>query len=147
MRTIFSSPYQTFSKFATYLPDGWEANESNRCYSGSRNIKAHTAAAATTTRWCGDEVTPKFCKLRLKLSKMIARGLILLGFRPSGMRTGQESVEEEGHTSGLWRGEGRENHGSREAYHLIFNFLCEEIRGLFGKRREGSILLFFVLWS
>ena len=133
MRTISSSPYQTPSKFATYLPDGWEANESNRCYSGSRNIKAHAAATTTATRWCRDEVTSKFCKLRLKLSQMIARGLIFLGFRPSGMRTGQESVEEEGHTSGLWSGEVKEDHGSREAYHLIFNFLCEEISGLFGK--------------
>jgi hypothetical protein len=26
---------------------------------------------------------------------MVARGLVLLGFRPSGMRTGQESLEEE----------------------------------------------------
>ncbi len=32
---------------------------------------------------------------------MIARGFILLGFRPSGMRTGHGSLEEGGHTSSL----------------------------------------------
>jgi hypothetical protein len=78
---------------------------------------------------------------------MIARGLILLGFRPSGMRTGQESLEEEGHTSSLWSGESARDYGSREAYHLIFYFLSENISALFVKGREGSILLFFVRWS
>jgi hypothetical protein len=78
---------------------------------------------------------------------MIAGGLILLGFRPSGMRTGQESLEEEGHTSTLWSDESAGNYGSREAYHLIFYFLPEGISALFVKGRERSILLFFVRWS
>jgi hypothetical protein len=117
MQTISSSPYQTLSKFCSYLSDGWEANESNRGYPGSRNIEAHTAGAATTTaRWCGDKLASKFCKLRLELSQMVARGLILLGFRPSSMRTGQESLEEGGHTSSLWNGERAGNYGSREAH-------------------------------
>jgi hypothetical protein len=37
-----SSAFQNF----TYLSDGWEANESNRGYPGSRNIEAHTGTAA-----------------------------------------------------------------------------------------------------
>jgi hypothetical protein len=78
---------------------------------------------------------------------MIARGLILLGFKPSGMRTGQESLEEGEHTSSLWNGERAGYYGSREAYHLIFYFLSEDISALFVKGREGSILLFFVRWS
>lgn len=78
---------------------------------------------------------------------MVARGLILLGFRPSGMRTGQESLEEGGHTSSLWCDESAGNYGSREAYHLIFYFLSEEISALVVKGRKGSILLFFVRWS
>lgn len=87
----------------TYLSDGWESNESDRGYPGSRDIEAHTATAATTTtRWCGDKVASKFCKLRLELPQMIARGLVLLGFRPSGVRTGQKSLGEGGHTSSLW---------------------------------------------
>lgn len=35
-----------FPKVVTYLSDGWEANESNRGYPGSRNIEAHTGTAA-----------------------------------------------------------------------------------------------------
>jgi hypothetical protein len=65
---------------------------------------------------------------------MIARGLILLGFRPSGMRTGQESLKEGGHTSSLWGDESAGNYGSRKAYHLIFYFLSEVISALFVKR-------------
>ena len=118
MQIISSSlRIKRFPKIVTYLSNRWETNESNRGYPGSRNIEAHTATTTTTTsaRWCGDKLTSKFCKLRLELSQMIARGLILLGFRPSGMRTGQESLEEGGHTSGLWSGERAGNYGLREA--------------------------------
>jgi hypothetical protein len=55
---------------------------------------------------------------------MIARGLVLLGFRPSGMRTGQESLEEEGHTSTLWSDESAGNYGSREAHTISSSTSC-----------------------
>jgi hypothetical protein len=137
MQTISSSVYRTLSNFVTYLSDGWEANESNRGYPGSRNIEAHTTTTAPTARRCGDKLTSKFCKLRLELPQMIAGGLILLSFRPSGVRIGQKSLEEGGHTSSLWSDERAGNYGSREAYHLIFYFLSEEISVLFVKWREG----------
>jgi hypothetical protein len=52
------------------------------------------------------------------------------------MRTGQESLEEGGHTSSLWSDESAGNYGSREAYHLIFHFLSEEISALFVEREK-----------
>lgn len=128
----------------TYLSDGWESNESNRGYPGSRNIEAHTATAATTARWCGDKVTSKLCKLRLELPQMIARGLVLLRFRPSGVRTGQKSLREGGHTSSLWGCERPGNHRSREAYHLIFNFLSEEISRVFIVEGEKNQYFYFL---
>jgi hypothetical protein len=77
---------------------------------------------------------------------MIARGLILLGFRPSGMRTGHESLEEGVPTSGLWSGKRAGNYGSREAYHLIFYFLSEDISALFCER-ERTIKYFYFLYG
>jgi hypothetical protein len=148
MQTISSSAYiAVFPKIVTYLSDGWEADESNRGYPGSRNIEAHTATAAATARWCGDKLTSKFCKLGLELSQMIARGLILLGFRPSGVRTGHGLLEGGGHTSSLWDGE-REKlriKGSVPSHLLlpILGYQCVILRG----GEKGSILLFFVRWS
>jgi hypothetical protein len=53
---------------------------------------------------------------------MIARGFILLGFRPTDMRTGHESLEEEDTLLAFGKVRVRENYGPSEAYHFIFNF-------------------------
>jgi hypothetical protein len=84
---------ERFSDSVPDLSDGWEANESNRRYPGSRNIEAHGSTSTTAARWCGDELASKFRELRLELPQMIARGFILLGFEPSNIRTRHESLE------------------------------------------------------
>ena len=62
------------------------------------------------------------------------------------MRTGHESLEEGVPTSSLWSGKRAGNYGSREAYHLIFYFLSEDISALFCER-ERTIKYFYFLYG
>ena len=124
------------------LSDGWEANESNRRYPGSRNIEAHGSTSTTAARWCGDELASKFRELRLELPQMIARGFILLGFGPSNIRTRHESLEEEDTLLAFENVRAPEDYRSSEAYHLIFDFLSEDISILHREGGEESCFYF-----
>jgi hypothetical protein len=67
---------------------------------------------------------------------MVARGFILLGFRPSDMRTEHGSLQEEDTLLPFEKVRAPENYESSEAYHLIFDFLSEDISILHSEGRE-----------
>jgi hypothetical protein len=80
------------NRCAAHLSNRWEADESNRCYTCTRNIEARASASASTTRG-GDELSAELCKLGFELAKMVARGLILLGWAEDMSWTRQQGAK------------------------------------------------------
>jgi hypothetical protein len=58
---------------------------------------------------------------------MIACGFILLGFKPSGMRTGCGSLCEDDALLAFEKGKRAGYYGAHRAYHLIFDFLSKDV--------------------
>jgi len=74
---------------------------------------------------------------------MIARGFILLGFRQSGMRTGWGSLEDNDALLAFGKVRVREDYGPCGAYHLIFDFLSEDVEYIDElEKRERSYFYF-----
>jgi hypothetical protein len=72
---------------------------------------------------------------------MIARGFILLGFRPPGMRTRHGSLREDDALLAFEKVRVRKNYRPCRAYHLIFYFLSEDVRAQMKPRRARLALL------
>jgi hypothetical protein len=72
---------------------------------------------------------------------MVARGFILLGFRPPGMRTRRGSLGEDDALLAFEKVRAREGYRPGRAYHLIFYFLSEDVRAQMKPRRARTALL------